>query len=150
MIKSNYKLVKEIYKNKNIFFALFNSYPRYAGPREALLHAIVRRNYGCTHFLVGRDHAGTGNYYKKYDSQKKCLKFKRELKIKIIPFNEPYLCSKCKIVVNKKCTICKKISKRLINGTYIRKNLLKKNKIPEYYMNSKISKILNKNSIILK
>ena len=150
VIKSNYKLVKEIYKKKNIFFALFNSYPRYAGPREALLHAIVRRNYGCTHCLVGRDHAGIGNYYKKYESQNRCLKFQKKLKIKIIAFNEPYLCSKCKIVVNQKCALCNKISKKLINGTYVRKSLLKKSKIPEYYMNSKISKILNKNSIILK
>ena len=100
--------------------------------------------------MIGRDHAGIGNFYKKYESQKKCLKFKKKLKIKIIPFNEPYLCSKCKIVLNKNCGICKKISKELINGTYIRKNLLKKKKIPEHYMNKKISEILNKNSIILK
>ena len=123
VIKSNYKLVKEIYKKKNIFFALFNSYPRYAGPREALLHAIVRRNYGCTHFLIGRDHAGIGNFYKKYESQKKCLKFKKKLKIKIIPFNEPYLCSKCKIVVNKKCGICKKILLRLLAELQAEKHL---------------------------
>ena len=100
--------------------------------------------------MVGRDHAGIGNYYKKYESQNRCLKFQKKLKIKIIAFNEPYLCSKCKIVVNKKCALCNKVSKKLINGTYVRKNLLKKSKIPEYYMNSKISKILSKNSIILK
>ncbi len=80
VIKSNYKIIKDIYKNKKIHFALFNSYPRYAGPREAMLHAIVRKNYGCTHFLVGRDHAGFGNFYEKYDSQKKCIKLQKKIK----------------------------------------------------------------------
>ena len=150
VIKSNNKIVKEVYKNKNIFFALFNSYPRYAGPREALFHAVVRKNYGCTHFLVGRDHAGIGKYYKKYESQKECLKFERQLGIKIIPFDEPYLCDYCKIVTNKKCSSCNNVKKKLISGTFIRKKLLKNNKIPEFYMNKKISSILNKNSIILK
>ena len=82
---------------------MFNSYPRYAGPREALFHAIVRKNYGCTHFLVGRDHAGVGKYYKKYQSQKFCKKYKAKLKIKIISFNEPYLCTTCNKIINKKC-----------------------------------------------
>ena len=149
ILKTNSKLVKKIYKKKNIFFALFNSYPRYAGPREALFHALVRKNYGCTHFLVGRDHAGAKNFYKKYESQKMCLKFQKKLKIKIISFNEPYLCKGCKNIVNKKCYLCKKVDKKLISGTLIRKHLLKKISIPSYFMRKEISSILNNKSIIL-
>ena len=148
IIKSNLKLIKEIYKKKNIFFGLFNSYPRYAGPREALFHAIVRRNYGCTHFLVGRDHAGVGKFYTKYESQKLCLKYEKDLKIKIIVFKEPYLCIFCKKIVNKKCLNCNKNSKKLISGTMIRKLLSKNLKIPNIYMRKRISNLLGPNSII--
>jgi len=148
IIKSNMTLIKKIYKKENIFFETFSSYPRYAGPREALFHAIVRKNYGCTHFLIGRDHAGVGKYYKKYQSQKLCKKYKKELKIKIISFKEPYLCTSCNKIVNKKCLKCSKKSKQLIQGTLIR-NLLKFNKeIPENYMRKEISILLGPNSII--
>ena len=67
ILKTNQYLINNVYKRKNVFFGLYNSYPKYGGPREALLHAIVRRNFGCSHFLIGRDHAGVKNYYKKYE-----------------------------------------------------------------------------------
>ncbi len=148
IIKTNKTLIKENYKKGNVYFALFNSYPRYGGPREALLHALVRRNYGCTHFLVGRDHAGIKNYYKKYESQNECIKYQKKLKIKILSFNEPFLCLSCKKIMNKNCKYCKKTIKKLVSGTYIRRKILRNEKIPNYYMSSCISKILNRKSII--
>ena len=148
IIKTNKKLINQVYKKKNILFALFNSYPRYGGPREALLHALVRRNYGCTHFLVGRDHAGIKNYYKKYESQKICFKFQGKLKIKIIKFKEPFLCMTCKKIINQKCTSCKKTIKKLISGTYIRKKIYNNSTIPKYYMSEQISRTLNRQSIL--
>jgi len=150
IIKTNLKLVKKIYKKPNIFFGLYNSYPKYGGPREAILHAIVRKNFGCTHFLIGRDHAGVKNYYKKYESQKICKKYEKQIGIKILTFNEPYLCGSCKKIVNKKYHGCKKKLKIPISGTFIRLQLLKNLNISHDVMRPEISTILNKNSIITK
>ena len=69
-------------------------------------------------------------------------------KIKIIPFDEPYLCKSCKVIVNKKCNLCKSIKKQPLSGTLIRRKLLKGQKIPNYLMDKRISKKLSKSSII--
>ena len=98
---------------------------RYAGPREAVFHALIRKNFGCTHFLVGRDHAGVGDYYGLYDAQKLCLKFEAELNIKIIKVRGPFYCSNCKKITNDK--FCKDIKSKVeVSGTKIRNALLNK------------------------
>ena len=148
ILNSNKKLVENIYRKKNILFTFFNSYPRYGGPREALFHALVRKNYGCTHFLVGRDHAGYKNFYKKYESQNFCKKNEKKIKIKILKFSEPFLCKKSKKIFNDK-KLCKG-EKFLISGTYIRNLLLKKKNIPSSIMRKEISVLLNEDSIIKK
>jgi len=150
IIKTNLILIKKIYKNPKIFFAVYNSYPKYGGPREAMLHAIVRKNYGCSHFLIGRDHAGVKNYYKKYESQKICKKYEKKLGIKIIIFNEPFLCNKCHKIINIENHGCTNNSIQKISGTFIRTKLKKKKKIPLEIMRLAISSTINKNSIINK
>ena len=148
IINLNKKLVDKIYKKKNILFCVFNSYPRYGGPREAVFHAIVRKNFGCTHFLVGRDHAGYKNFYKKYESQKFCKSNEKRIKIKILTFKEPFLCKKHNTVLNDR-KLCKG-EKFPISGTYIRNLLLKKKRIPTVIMRKEISVLLKKESIIKK
>ena len=107
-MKSNI-LAKKYLKTRSAFCIPFYSYPRYGGPLEAGLHAIVRKNYGCKHFWVGRDHAGYKNFFKLYDSQNFCKKYQKQLKIKIISEKEPFYCSIHKIITNKcKNKICEK------------------------------------------
>ena len=147
LIKSYLLFLKHI-KNENIFFSQFVTYARYAGPREALFHALVRRNFGCTHFCLGRDHAGVGKYYKKYQSQKLCKKMEKKLGIKIITFKEPAYCKKCLKVTgeNDNCRHSNKF-REFISGTKIRNLLYKKKKIPERYVRKEISKYLNIKSL---
>jgi len=113
------------------------TYSRYAGPREALFTAIVRRNYGCTHFIVGRDHTGVKNFYGKYDSQEIFRKFPD---IGIIPifFSEPYFCKICdKITTDKECK-CGKSGYVEISGTIIRESIINKTELPEIYIQKHI------------
>lgn len=140
------RLAAKSYKNKNIFVIPFYSYPRYGGPLEAALHAIVRKNYGCKSVWIGRDHAGYKNFFKKYDSQNYCKKKMKSLGIKIIAENEPYFCkSKNKILNN--CN-CKKNCKILISGSKIRSLIKNSKKISSTFMNEDLSKLLNKKTLV--
>jgi len=92
-------LIEEFLPTKRIVLATLSTAMRYAGPREALFHALIRRNYGCTHFVVGRDHAGVGNFYGKYDAHRLAEEFGEELGIEIMRLRGPHYCLKCDGVV---------------------------------------------------
>ena len=95
-------LISEFYPECRVVLGSLSTACRYAGPREAVFHALVRRNYGGTHMVIGRDHAGVVDYYGKYDSQTLCKNFESELGIQILAFQAPHYCSRCEEIVSEK------------------------------------------------
>jgi len=95
-------LIKNFYPENRVMFGILMTSMRYAGPREAVFHAIIRRNYGCTHFIVGRDHAGVGSYYGLYDAHTLAERFEGELGIDILRLHGPYYCAICETIVTEK------------------------------------------------
>ena len=89
---------------ERVLFGVLTTNMRYAGPREAVFHAIIRRNYGCTHFIIGRDHAGVGSYYDKYAGHALAASFGDELGINVLRLAGPYYCAICDgIVTERSC-----------------------------------------------
>jgi sulfate adenylyltransferase len=134
-------LIDGFLPKERILLGVLSTTMRYAGPREALMHAIVRRNHGCTHFIVGRDHAGVGNYYGIYDARDLAGRYEDELGIKILRYAGPYHCSKCDgIVTEYTCPheISLPQAVRQISGTGIRSMLVESGTVDTSIMRSEI------------
>ena len=93
------RLIGEFYPKDRVVLGILSTAMRYAGPREAVFHAIIRRNYGCTHFIIGRDHAGVDDYYGTYDAHKLADRFAGELGIEVLKMRGPYHCARCDSIV---------------------------------------------------
>lgn len=117
------KMVDEFYPKDSVYMAGLKTQMRYAGPREAIFHAIIRRNLGCTHFIIGRDHAGVGGYYGAYDAHAlaQTIIEKNNLGIELLLLHEPYYCKKCGMVVTEKNCSHYNTDRVEISGTIIRK-----------------------------
>jgi sulfate adenylyltransferase len=99
VIRGYQALVDGFFPKDRVVLGLLSTAMRYAGPREAIFHAIIRRNYGCTKFIVGRDHAGVGGYYGKYDAHALTRRFDGDLGIDVLRLHGPYYCRACDGIV---------------------------------------------------
>ncbi|UCE96564.1 MAG: sulfate adenylyltransferase [Candidatus Bathyarchaeota archaeon] len=134
-------LMKSYYLKESVVMSILPFEMRYAGPREAIFHAIVRKNFGCTHFIIGRDHAGVGNFYGPYDAQKIFSDFP-DLGISPLFFKSFFFCKRCNAVTNEKA--CPHNEREHVNfsGTKIRKMLSEGEVPPKELMRPEVAEVI--------